>query len=189
MLKRENKKGQGVFGMSYSTIFSIFIIIFIVAVAFFAIRHFIGLSVCSNIGLFYDDLREEIRDAWASSSGRYEDVFTSNIPKKGLLGSGITHVCFGRLDNTPDSDSQDIYDSLVADPRYDPGTDTFNVFTYPQDKGCGSELGAIEVKCGTANCMATDGNFFCEEVDDDGTISVEMFKRSTDYQITLRPVP
>lgn len=185
-----NKRGQDVFGMSFGTIFSIILIIFIIAVAFFAIDHFVGLSKCTNVGLFYDDLREEVRDAWSSSSGRYEADFTAKIPKKGLFGSGIEYICFGTLALTPsDSISAGIRDNLLDDYMFDPNSE-YNVITFPPDKGCDTGLSAITLKCGSADCVTTQNSagalqFFCKPVADDGTVTVRMTKQSQDYRITL----
>ena len=179
------KKAQGAFGMSFSTIFSIIIIIFIVAVAFFAIRHFVGLSKCTNIGLFYDDLREEVRDAWSSSSGRYESDFEGKLPKSGLFGTGITHVCFGKLSGAADSSDSDKKNSLLTDYAFDE-SDPYNVFMYPPNKDCASGLSAITLRCGSAECVNTGTQFFCVPVQDDGTVKVRMSKQSNEHQITLR---
>jgi hypothetical protein len=183
-----NKRGQDVFGMSFGTIFSIFIIIFIVAVAFFAIRHFVGLSKCTNVGLFYDELREEVRDAWISSSGRYEADKSFNVPKKGLFGTGIEYICFGKLSDNPVDTSpggdEEKRDKLIVDYRFDPNGN-YNVFAYPPDKGCDSGLSAIILKCGNADCITTQNTFFCKPVLDDGTVTIRMTKQSQDYQITI----
>jgi hypothetical protein len=181
------KRGQGVFGMSFGTIFSIIIIIFIVIAAFIAIRHFAGLSKCSNIGLYYEDLREEVRDAWTSTSGKYQDEFTAKIPKKGLFGAGIEYVCFGTLSATPhdtlsDEKQQDLRENWGNNPS---GPD--NVFLYPPDNGCDAGLRSIVLKCGNSDCVTTNGKFFCKEVQDDGAVSVWMVKQPSDYKITLRP--
>jgi hypothetical protein len=186
-----NKKGQDVFGMSFSTIFSIILIVFIVAVAFFAINHFIGLSKCTNVGLFYDDLREEVRDAWSSSSGRYESEFTAKIPQKGLFGTGITHICFGKLSYAPvnPSPGEDGYikDQLLNKYSLDPNGD-HNVFAYPPDAGCDEGLSAIVLKCINADCVTTNDQFFCQPVADDGTVTVKLYKAPEDYKITLMKV-
>lgn len=191
-MSKANKRGQEVMGMSFGTIFSIILIIFIVAVAFIAIRHFVGLSKCTNVGLFYDDLREEVTDAWSSSSGKYEDEFESKIPKSGLFGTGITHICFGKLSDTPsDTKSNELHQKLIEDYLFDP-TDEYNVFAYPPNKGCDSGLSAIVLKCGNSQCVNTKQpgadvpQFFCQPVEDDGSIKVKMVKQPQDSQISLR---
>ncbi|MBU0907418.1 MAG: hypothetical protein KKD18_02465 [Nanoarchaeota archaeon] len=197
MRQIKNKKAQGVFGMSFSMIFSIFIIIFIISVAFFAIRHFVGLWRCSSVGLYYEDLREEVRDAWSATSGWYQDEWTGELPS-GMFGTGITHVCFGDLSATTDPGSwASIKDELIKKYRYNPNGGE-NVFMYPPDKACASDLGAITLKCNGADCMTTEisvntpsgvvmqPKFFCVEVKKDGKVSVWLVKKSTDYKVTVR---
>jgi hypothetical protein len=193
-MKTTNKKAQEIFGISFNVLFSIFLIIFIIAVAFFVIKHFVGLSKCTNVGLFYDDLREEVRDAWSSSSGRYEADYPAKIPKKGLFGTGIEYICFGTLASQFSDDvSRDIQKKLIEEYLFDESGD-YNVFAYPPDKGCDTGMGAIVLKCGSASCVSTKlggtgaSQFFCQPVSDDGTVTVKMTKQSDQYQITLQKV-
>ena len=65
MIKGEDKRGQ--FEISFGMIFSIFIIIATVAVAFYVITQFLGVNECAGIGGFYDDFQREITKAWQSS--------------------------------------------------------------------------------------------------------------------------
>lgn len=196
MKKRGNKRGQGIFGMSFSTIFSIFIIIFIISVAIWAITHFVGLWKCSAIGLYYDDLREEVRDAWSGTTGWYQDSWTGEIPKEGLFGTGIEYVCFGRLSADASSvgggrDWTSIKTSLIDDHRYIP-TGTQNVFMYPPDKACAKDLGAITLRCDTVDCVTTEidiggtltEKFFCVPIEDNEA-TVWMVKSPTQTKITL----
>ncbi len=96
MIKKSVKKGQGIFGMSFSMIFSIIIIIAIIGVAFYAITYFLNLSRCGQITTFYDDLQDEANQAWVSTNHR--KVFEGSVP------SGIEYVCFGLV-------SQSVLDS------------------------------------------------------------------------------
>lgn len=186
----KNKKAQEIFGMSFGTIFSIIIIVFIISVAFFAIRHFVGLSKCTNIGLFYDDLREEVKDAWTSTSGRYRDEFTLKLPKSGIFGTGIQYVCFGKLSGATGSGtiSEQNKNSLIDDFDYDPAGN-YNVFMYPPNVGCDQSLSAIYLKCGSSDCVNTKisdvDQFFCKPIEDDGTVKIWLNKESTDYQVSI----
>src|SRR3989344_725215 len=94
-IKRGSKRGQEVMGMSISTILSIFIIAIIIAVAIYAIVHFLNINKCANVGLFYDSLQSEVNKAWAS--GRYIDVFEKEIVSSGALKTSVEFVCFGNL--------------------------------------------------------------------------------------------
>jgi hypothetical protein len=186
----KNKKAQEIFGMSYGVIFSIIIILAIISVAFFVVKHFLALNRCTNIGLFYDDLREEVKSAWSSSTGRYQDVFNATLPK-GVFGTDIEYVCFGRLSATATSNtiSARIQQELIDDYFLDPQSEE-NVFMYPVDSSCDLILSSIALKCGSANCVNTDfgdtERFFCKKVTDSGKVEVWLIKDSNQYQISLR---
>ena len=95
LIKRGSRKGQEIMGMSVGTIFSIFIIAVIIAVAIYAIVHFLGINKCTNIGLFYEDLQDEVDKAWAG--GRYSATYESPLDSTGALKTGVEEVCFGNL--------------------------------------------------------------------------------------------
>lgn len=92
--KRGNKKGQEVFGMPYSVIFSILLIVFFIAAAWIAIRYFwcpwtgcpCTLSDQSQEGFLKDGLQGAIEDVWHSEGS--DRNFTINLPPK------IEKICF-----------------------------------------------------------------------------------------------
>jgi hypothetical protein len=85
-----NKRGQeSSVGISFGMIFSIFLIVVFVIVAFIAIRHFLDLGQTTQVGQFYKDLQEKISGAWESQAG--ESKFKIDLPKK------IEKVCFANL--------------------------------------------------------------------------------------------
>ena len=64
------KRGQ--IQISFGMIFSIIIIIAIVAVSIYVITIFLDFNKCGKVVLFYEDLEEEIQKAWESPSYRNE---------------------------------------------------------------------------------------------------------------------
>lgn len=109
-MKKENssKKAQsGVFGMPFSVLFSIFLIIFFIATAFIAIRFFLRFQSDSQIGFFLSDLQDEIDDAWeAQSSSKSYD---------GFLPTKVTHICFINITSDlylADAVEQDVYEEV-----------------------------------------------------------------------------
>lgn len=181
MLK--SKRGQGIFGMSYGAIFSIFVIIFIVSVAFIAIKHFIGLNRCTQVGFFYDDLQKEVEKAWAS--GRHDSTYEGNIPTSGIFSGDITHICFGKLTSTggpQDAQTLDMKNELIDEFGLISPEDDENVFIYPPKEACDGSLFAYSLKCrnGNSDCLVVgDDTFFCEPVNKkDGTVTVKLFYRS-----------
>jgi hypothetical protein len=101
---RLNKKGQqSSFGMSFGMLFSLFLIIIFIGMAFIVIRMFLDFSGTSNLGQFYVDLQDEVNSAWRSS----ETVRTFDLD----LPSDITHICFSDL-SAPVTGSKDMFDMI-----------------------------------------------------------------------------
>ena len=85
----KNKRGEGVFGLSFSMIFSIILIIFFIIVAFIAIRAFLNMQKTMQISSFFDELQYNVDVAWNSDSSDF--VFNYTLP------SGVEYVCFVNL--------------------------------------------------------------------------------------------
>jgi len=112
--------------MPFSTIFSIFLIAIFIAVAFFAIKYFMNIGKCNEQGMFIDDFRGEIDDAWQSQSS--SKTFKSSL-------SGVEYVCFANLakevSTTATEKEKEIYKELKKNADY-----TANLFFYPQKNAC-----------------------------------------------------
>jgi len=132
--------------MSYGLIFSIIIIVAILAVSFYAINRFVNLSRCGEIGIFYDGLQDEINRAW--TSGVYEDRFDGTLP------AGIEKVCFGELSSTP-IEAYSRYYEEIQDLEYVTGA---NVFLFPTEKACEGDLFSNKLE------HVIFGEFFCADV-------------------------
>jgi hypothetical protein len=116
------------FQFSFAMIFSIILIIAIVAFSFYVISYFLGLGEATDIALFYQDFQDEINRAWNSEITR--DVFTGNLP------SGIESVCFGNLTQ---SGSGKEYEDLRRYRRQNA-----NTFLYPPGKAQDQAFAIIE---------------------------------------------
>lgn len=170
-----NRRGEGVFGMSYGMIFSIIIIVSIIGVGFFTIRHFVSLSKCSQVGLFYEDLQEEIDRAW--TSGIYRGTFEGKIPSSGISNLGLEKVCFGSLNDPSNSADAEIKEEL--DFYENPGNG-FHVFVYPPENACGGDLFYKKIQHATTN------QFFCTEVNlKAGTVSINLEKQTSDSLVKV----
>ncbi len=93
----KNKKAQQAVEASFSTIFSIFLIIAFIAFAFVAIKFFLGFKTSSQIGQFYTDLQKQVDTAKTSTTSSAE--FEINLPEK------LDYVCFlntTEMQNNPD---------------------------------------------------------------------------------------
>jgi hypothetical protein len=181
-MKKWSKKGQGVFGMSYGVIFSIFIIIAIISVAFYAITYFLGLNECSRVGFFFQDLQEEVDKAW--TSGKHKSTFVGEIPTSGILKTRIEQVCFGRL---ADGDGNGPNGELKEDVYYDwdsPDAPSHNVFMYPSKESCDGDFYFVEIEHVK---VISEGGFFCTEVDD-GKVRVKLSKETFEDIVSLSKV-
>ncbi len=118
------RKAQ-LFGMPFSTIFSIFLIVVFIAVAFYAIRYFMNIGKCSETGLFKEELQDAIDAAWNSQSS--SKTFSSSLP------SSVEYACFANLAEaeTGNSKEKEIYKELKKNADY-----TANLFFYPQRNAC-----------------------------------------------------
>jgi len=121
-LKIKNKKAQQILGLSFSTIFSIFLIIFFIIIAIIVINSFLKTQNCSKLGLFLEDFQNEIDIAW--NSQKYISQFKSNLP------SNIEYICFVNLSREINNNPERIREAeLYAEKNS-------NFFFYPTKNSC-----------------------------------------------------
>ena len=165
MEKRGWRRGQ--FEIGFGMIFSIIVIIAIVAIASYVIINFLRLGKCTEIGLFYDDLKKEVDKAWQSTI--YRDVFN-----KGKLPSGIEFVCLGDLNQGYSGRGYgEQFDFLSRYKRQDK-----NVFLYPTQEACNSNLAFLKLE------HADIEEFFCVPVVN-GKANVRMEKDEFDALVRI----
>jgi hypothetical protein len=83
-MKKGVKRGQ--LKISFGMIFSIILIIIFLSFAFYAIMKIIGFQQNAQIGMFVNDLQEDIDNLWNSESGSFDREYV--ISKK------VESVCF-----------------------------------------------------------------------------------------------
>jgi len=125
---RYSKRSQSVFGMPFTVIFSIIIIVAILATAFYVIRWWLEFQRCSEAGLFFKDLEKEVRDAYTST---FTD--TGDKPFTRPLPGSVEKVCIADLENDIGSNEQE-KEMLTEFKRY--ADSDSNVFLYPSKKIC-----------------------------------------------------
>ena len=170
MIKRGvlNKRGQEVFGMSFGMIFAIFVIITLIAVAFYVISYFLDLGKCTDVGLFYDDLQGQVNKAWTGGA--------SSVSYSGKLPSGVEFVCFGNLSSTAlNKEDETIRKELF----YSSVRDDMNSYLYPQTSACSGGIKFYNIQH-----IKTIG-FFCSAVQD-GKIKIKIEKNVTEALVGLR---
>jgi hypothetical protein len=120
------KKGQQTLGMSFGTIFSIFLMIFFVVVAGIAINYLLKTQQCAKLGIFIDKLNTEVTSAWHSQK--------SDFPLSGSLPSKIEYICFANLSMQLKGPNEKIGEDLSI---YE--YENANMFFYPIGKSCEME--------------------------------------------------
>jgi len=163
----KNKRAQEIFGLSFSVIFSIILIIFFIVVAFIVIRTFLNTQKCAQVGLFVKDFETEIDKAWQSDS--YNSEFQSKLP------TNLDYICFAnlnnRLDDNPVSFSIEVFDKED------------NLFFYPVEKAC--DIPNHILKHIDLDKITSLKNPYCINIEN-GVIKIQIEKGFSDKLVSLR---
>ena len=160
-MKKRNKKAQGVFGMSFGVIFSIILIVFILVVAGIAIKHFLNLKKCAQVGMFIDDLNGDVGDAWRSTKSTNDFDY--------ILPSALDYVCFANLSNNPKGS----YDEKVYSDISIYQHANANMFFYPRENAC--DMPYVNVEHLDIEKITNSKNPYCFEIKNGKVIiNVEM---------------
>ena len=124
------KRAQQTVGMPFGMIFAVILIVVFFAVAFVAIKSFLGFGRTVDVGLFYRNFQEEVDSAWQSQESLTN--FKVELPQS------IEFACFANLSLLANAD-QDIYKEIKRYDFYDA-----NLFLYPPEKVDGSPYKKIE---------------------------------------------
>lgn len=119
-----NRRADGVMGMPFTIIFSIIIIIAVLATAFYVIKIVYESQRCSQAGMFLKELKNSVEQA-------YEDTYANKTFSQ-YLPSGITRVCVADLSTEGDTKEEK---EMILDLRRYSDEDS-NVFLYPPKKVC-----------------------------------------------------
>lgn len=119
----KSKRSQQLFGMPFSVIFSIFLIVIFLVVAFFAIKYVWGIFGSLNTADFIDSLGGDVESA--RNSAFSSNTFEGNLPPE------IEYVCFADLskESSGNTKEKEIYSELRRNADY-----TANLFFYPPGK-------------------------------------------------------
>ena len=159
------KKAQGIMGMPFSVIFSIILIAIFLAVAIYAIIHFMGIKKCTEVGLFIDDFEREIDSAWNSQSS--SKTFTSSLPSR------IQYICFADLNEDANiATFREIHEKLQENSDY-----SDNMFFYPQETDCIESKKIKHIDYGSDNP-------YCIEVKN-GKIEIKLEKGFSDALVKV----
>jgi hypothetical protein len=119
-------RSQGeVMGMSFSTIFSILLIISFIVVSIIVISYIISWKNCSQIAIFTDDFKEAINNAWTTTGSSYDF--------KNFLPTGIKYVCFYNISQAIISSGTN---ELIIDELRKYAEEKNNMYFYPSKNAC-----------------------------------------------------
>jgi len=155
-------------------LFSILVIIAVVATAFYVIKYFLNMNKCNEIGYFLDSFQKKVDSAW--NSGDVKDAFEGSLP------NSVEAVCFGNSSAAPATNGQDktMYRELENFIRTK--TDK-NLFLYPLSSSCASNLQYYNLK----HTVPASGQFFCIE-NVKGKVRVNLYKTTSDALVKLSKV-
>lgn len=157
----KNKSAQHTIGLPFGIIFAIFLIIVFIVIAFIAVNHFLDIGECSGVGLFYDELQDEVNEAWISQSS--DKGFEIDLP------SGITRVCFANL-SAPVNGNEEDYGEIKNYELYEA-----NVFLVPPGKAC--NMAYTNIKHLDVEKITQDKNPFCVDVSRDLRIKKDVYDK------------
>jgi hypothetical protein len=132
-------KKRGQFQLSFGMIFSILIIIAIIATAFYVISKFLSTSKCTEIAIFHDDFKDYIDKAWRSTI--HQDTFSGTLPQ------GIKEICFGDLSQNRRPEIERAFINTEG-----------NVFLYPPEQACDSAFRSVKLD------HVEIPEFFCKKI-------------------------
>lgn len=159
--------------------FSIIVIIGVIFVGFYAISHFLTLSNCSQVGLFFRDLEREVDKAWTEEI--YSGKFQSRLPDSGFSKLGITHVCFGKIsDIKSNAQTEDKNIKRVLEDFGGFSYDEANAFLYPPEKACDGE-NFFKV---LAHAKTKNNDFFCVRISN-GILNIKLEKNQTESLVRI----
>lgn len=127
---RKDRKAQTM-SLPFGMIFSIFLIVVFIVIAFIAVNYFLGLGECSEVGLFYEEFQEKVDEVWKSQSVQNER-FEVELP------SGIEKICFANLSAEITNLGEDYEEIEIFEVQ------DANVFLLPRAEACEMEYKKIE---------------------------------------------
>jgi hypothetical protein len=145
-----NKRGQHTMGLPFGMMFSIFLIVVFIVIAFIAVNHFLTIGECSGVGMFYDELQEAVDDSWNSQESLGVD-FDINLP------DGVKTICFANLSAGLTGDASEEYDAISIDAVYD-----VNTFLLPRGKTC--DIPSYNLKHVAIGAMTSLKNPYCVDL-------------------------
>lgn len=144
-------KKEAQMNLSFGMIFSVILIIFFLAFAFYGIKKLIDIQKETNILKFKTEIESDIDKMWKSTKGTY----TPKNPYK--LPSEIEYVCFADFESEKIGSNENLYNKLE---RYYHGKE--NMFFYPVTS-FGKSMVSTEIEHINIEKITEEENPFCIE--------------------------
>ncbi len=116
---------RGDLSLSFGMIFSIIIIVAVIAIAAFIIVKFLATKNCIDSGIFYNELQERVDRAWGSTIA--EDPESFKVP------SGVKSICIRGNSSSANSEYEEEYEELKD---YLRTKRSATLFVYPPNNAC-----------------------------------------------------
>jgi len=160
MIKKGGNSQRAQIQLSYGMIFSVFLIVIFMVVAFIAIRTFLDIEQHVNTKIFVRNLQTEINDVHRSSANQY--------PSRESLGTKITHVCF--FDRTIEVECVGEFRQMCEEFKGSGGDNEANLYFYPKKYADESSI-----KINKVDMQDFDSNPYCFE-NRGGFVEMELSK-------------
>jgi hypothetical protein len=129
-VKHIKKKKKGQLDLSFGMIFSIFLIVVFIAVAFYGINKFLEWQRLAQIKIFQNDLQQDVDNMWSGAQGSQEVSY--NLPGR------VEKVCFikeGQLEFEPLSSGEGVTPFEIQHLDYAKMTQSKNSLCIPTSSG------------------------------------------------------
>lgn len=159
---------RGAMELSFGMIFSIILIIFFLAFAFFGIRTFLGIQDSAKTTKFLNDFQSDVEKVWKSSQSSQE--------KEYFLPKDKSEVCFADFDSSARGSKAGIYSELK---RADYGRE--NLVFYPVIFG---ESESAEIRYVDLATITENENPFCIQ-NIEGKVKIRLTKDFNDALVKI----
>lgn len=155
--------------LSFGMIFSIILIVIFIAVAFYAIKFFLGLQDTIKTGKFVDDLQKDINKMWKATQGSQDTEY--------YLPSKVEQICFVDYSSQSRGRNSDLYGKLKQVYNGDE-----NLFFYPLYSA--EDFESVNIKHINLEKITEQDNPFCVK-SEDGKVKLTVEKNYDEATVVI----
>lgn len=167
---KESKRAQQILGIGFGVMFSIILIVFIVATAVYVIYTFVDAQKCAQIGLFIGAIQDKVKDVWDAPSGT--NTFKRALPTK------IDYLCI--VDFTKDryGEFEDLGFKIWVYKNH-----KTNAVFYPNNKAC--QTPDFKIDHLDLDYITSKNNPQCFKIND-GEIELDIEKKLNENKVIIK---